>query len=158
VRCEGRLEKRGRGDMNAPRERVVVECVLYDRSRRSRLLRCARISRAQSWRKSCQPTATTTTLSNYLYSDQFQSNKMNVSGTLSFFRLFRDPSLCLPHHTMSTFNHLPIPLSRAFTKTDSGKKVDIRAVVLDKDNCFAVPKENEVYKPYTVCSTSFNVI
>ncbi|THX44217.1 HAD-superfamily phosphatase [Aureobasidium pullulans] len=74
---------------------------------------------------------------------------MNVSGTLSFFRLFRDPSLCLPHHTVSTFNHLPIPLSRAFNKADGEKKVDIRAVVLDKDNCFAVPKENEVYKSYT---------
>ncbi|CAC9894497.1 unnamed protein product, partial [Aureobasidium pullulans] len=72
---------------------------------------------------------------------------MNVSGTLSFFRLFRDPSLCLPHHTVSTFNHLPIPLSRAFNKADGEKKVDIRAVVLDKDNCFAVPKDNEVYKP-----------
>jgi phosphatidylglycerophosphatase GEP4 len=80
---------------------------------------------------------------------------MNVSGTLSFFRLFRDPSLCLPHHTVSTFNHLPIPLSRAFTKADSQKKVDIRAVVIDKDNCFAVPKENEVYKPYTVGSICF---
>lgn len=79
-----------------------------------------------------------------------QTITMNVSGTLSFFRLFRDPSLCLPHHTVSTFNHLPIPLSRAFTKADGEKKVDIRAVVLDKDNCFAVPKENEVYKPYTV--------
>jgi hypothetical protein len=81
---------------------------------------------------------------------QLSITKMNVSGTLSFFRLFRDPSLCLPHHTVSTFNHLPIPLSRAFTKSDSQKKVDIRAVVIDKDNCFAVPKENEVYKPYTV--------
>lgn len=76
---------------------------------------------------------------------------MNVSGTLSFFRLFRDPSLCLPHHTVPTFNHLPIPLSRAFNKADGEKKVDIRAVVLDKDNCFAMPKENEIYKPYTVC-------
>jgi phosphatidylglycerophosphatase GEP4 len=75
---------------------------------------------------------------------------MNVSGTLSFFRLFRDPALCLPHHTVSTFNHLPIPLSRAFSKPDVEKTVDIRAVVIDKDNCFAVPKENEVYKPYTV--------
>jgi len=75
---------------------------------------------------------------------------MNVSGTLSFFRLFGNPSLCLPHHTVPTFNHLPIPLSRAFNKVDDEKKVDIRAVVLDKDNCFAVPKENEVYKPYTV--------
>jgi phosphatidylglycerophosphatase GEP4 len=66
--------------------------------------------------------------------------------------------LCLPHHTVSTFNHLPIPLSRAFTKADNEKKVDIKAVVLDKDNCFAVPKENEVYEPYTVCSTSSNVL
>jgi hypothetical protein len=140
-------------------------CDVGSKSRQSRLLRCERESpkllATAGWserRKSCQPTATTTTLSNYLYSDQFQLNKMNVSGTLSFFRLFRDPSLCLPHHTVSTFNHLPIPLSRAFTKADGEKKVDIRAVVLDKDNCFAVPKENEVYKPYTVCSTSFNVI
>lgn len=75
---------------------------------------------------------------------------MNVSGTLNVFRLLRDPSLCLPHHTVPTFNHLPIPLCRAFTRPDNEKKVDIRAVVLDKDNCFAVPKENEVYKPYTV--------
>lgn len=75
---------------------------------------------------------------------------MNVSGTLNVFRLLRDPSLCLPHHTVPTFNHLPVPLCRAFARPDNEKKVDIRAVVLDKDNCFAVPKENEVYKPYTV--------
>lgn len=75
---------------------------------------------------------------------------MNVSGTLNFFRLLRDPSLCLPHHTVPTFNHLPVPLSRAFNRADGDKRVDIKAVVLDKDNCFAVPKENEVYKPYAV--------
>jgi phosphatidylglycerophosphatase GEP4 len=28
--------------------------------------------------------------------------------------------------------------------------VDIRAVVLDKDNCFAIPHTNEVHKPYHV--------
>jgi len=28
--------------------------------------------------------------------------------------------------------------------------VNIRAVVLDKDDCFAVPHENEVFKPYKV--------
>ena len=88
---------------------------------------------------------------------QVSTVKMNVSGTLSFFRLFRDPSLCLPHHTVSTFNHLPIPLSRAFGKAEGEKKVDIRAVVIDKDNCFAVPKENEVYKPYTVGSTRHSI-
>ncbi|KAF2688283.1 HAD-superfamily phosphatase, partial [Lentithecium fluviatile CBS 122367] len=73
---------------------------------------------------------------------------MNISGTLNVFRLIRDPTLCLPQHTVSTFNHLPVPLSKAFAKNNDGKEVDIRAVVLDKDNCFAVPHTNEVHKPY----------
>ncbi|KAL1304217.1 hypothetical protein AAFC00_000638 [Neodothiora populina] len=30
----------------------------------------------------------------------------------------------------------------------SDQKPDIRAIVLDKDNCFAVPKQNEIHKPY----------
>ncbi|OCL14032.1 HAD-superfamily phosphatase [Glonium stellatum] len=72
---------------------------------------------------------------------------MNISGTLNVFRLIRDPTLCLPHHTVSTFNHLPVPLSKAFPR-DGEKGVDIRAVVLDKDNCFAVPHANEVYALY----------
>lgn len=99
---------------------------------------------------------------------------MNLSATLSIFRLFRDPSLCLPHHTIPTFQHLPIPISQALTGDDRPSnddnnnnnssaedvekgdgdavnvhgKVDIRAVVLDKDNCFARPGENEIYPPY----------
>lgn len=71
---------------------------------------------------------------------------MNVSATLNFLRVIGKPSLCLPHATIPTFNDLPIPLSDAFGTL----KPDIRAVVLDKDDCFAVPKENVVYKPYTV--------
>ncbi|KAH3913102.1 hypothetical protein HBI56_087740 [Parastagonospora nodorum] len=76
---------------------------------------------------------------------------MNISGTLNVFRLLRDPTLCLPQHTVSTFNHLPIPLSKAFPRKDGakiGKEVDIQAVVLDKDNCFAVPHTNELHPPY----------
>ncbi|KAF2635270.1 HAD-superfamily phosphatase [Massarina eburnea CBS 473.64] len=73
---------------------------------------------------------------------------MNISGTLNVFRLIRDPALCLPQHTVSTFNHLPVPLSKAFPKKNGENEVDIRAVILDKDNCFAVPHTNEVYKPY----------
>ncbi|KAL8722968.1 MAG: hypothetical protein Q9225_000661 [Loekoesia sp. 1 TL-2023] len=69
---------------------------------------------------------------------------MNVSATLNFLRLIGKPSLCLPHATISTFNDLPVPLSDAFGRL----KPDIRAVVLDKDNCFSVPKKNVVYKPY----------
>lgn len=75
---------------------------------------------------------------------------MNLSGSLNFFRIFRDPSLCLPHHTIANFNQLPIPLNSAITRTRDGQKADIRAVVLDKDNCFAVPRQNEIYKPYKV--------
>ncbi|KAL6709121.1 hypothetical protein ACN47E_001937 [Coniothyrium glycines] len=73
---------------------------------------------------------------------------MNISGTLTFFRLLREPTLCLPQHTVSTFNHLPIPLSQAFPKKDGAKEVDIRAVVLDKDNCFAIPHTDEIHTPY----------
>lgn len=80
---------------------------------------------------------------------------MNVSATLNLFRLIRDPSLCLPQATISTFNHLPIPVSKAFVSSAKGKEPDIRAVVLDKDNCFAWPKENTVYKPYNVWAISF---
>ncbi|OAG02041.1 HAD-superfamily phosphatase [Paraphaeosphaeria sporulosa] len=73
---------------------------------------------------------------------------MNISGTLNVFRLIREPALCLPQHTVSTFNHLPVPLSKAFPRKDGEKEVDIKAVVLDKDNCFAIPHTNEVHKPY----------
>lgn len=79
-----------------------------------------------------------------------KSAQMNISATVNIFRLFRDPSLCLPQHTVSTFNQLPIPLSSAFSGKDGEKGPDIRAVVLDKDNCFAVPKENRIYEPYNV--------
>jgi phosphatidylglycerophosphatase GEP4 len=79
---------------------------------------------------------------------------MNLSGTLNAFKLLREPSLCLPHHTISTFNQLPIPLSKAFAERGE-KQPDIRAVVLDKDNCFAIPHQNEVYKPYNVRSLDF---
>lgn len=73
---------------------------------------------------------------------------LNVSATLNIFRVFANPSLCLPHATISTFNDLPIPLNKAFEK--HGEKVDIKAVVLDKDDCFATPHSNEVYEPYRV--------
>jgi len=84
----------------------------------------------------------------------FGTLSMNVSATFNVFRLLRDPSLCLPHHTVPNFSHLPVPLSKAFARPDGSNKVDIRAVVLDKDNCFAIPKHNEVHKPYMVSNIS----
>jgi hypothetical protein len=79
----------------------------------------------------------------------------NVSATLNVFRVLVRPGLCLPHATVSTFDNLPVPLNRAFEKYG---KVDIRAVVLDKDDCFARPNENEVYKPYRVGERSHNIL
>ena len=46
---------------------------------------------------------------------------------------------------VSTFDQLPIPLT-------SKTWPDIKAVVLDKDNCFAVNRGIYVYKPYKVGS------
>lgn len=74
-------------------------------------------------------------------------NTFNVSAVLNVFRLVVKPDLCLPQATVSTFNSVPIPLNSAFGKY---KNVDIKAVVLDKDNCFAYPNSNEVHKPYEV--------
>lgn len=68
---------------------------------------------------------------------------MNIPAILSLARVARRPALCLPHHTITTFDHLPLPLSEAFSDAQE-KPVDIRAVVLDKDNCFAAPQSDEI--------------
>lgn len=75
---------------------------------------------------------------------------MNVSASLNIFKLVYKPSLCLPHATVSTFNDLPVPLCKAFAGFNHGHDPDIRAVVLDKDDCFARPLENVIYKPYYI--------
>lgn len=71
---------------------------------------------------------------------------LNLSASLNIFKLLANPSLCLPHAAISTFKDLPIPLDSAFQR--KGGEVNIKAVVLDKDDCFAVPETNEVHKPY----------
>lgn len=78
---------------------------------------------------------------------------MNVSGTLNVFKLVTNPTLCLPHHAIATFDQLPIPLSIALTsksrhENEKPKPADIRAVVLDKDNCFAKPHHTTIHEPY----------
>ena len=73
---------------------------------------------------------------------------MNLSGIFNAFKLLKKPQLCLPHLTISTFDQLPIPLL-------SKKWPNIKAIVLDKDNCFAVNRGIYVYKPYKVGSSFF---
>ena len=65
----------------------------------------------------------------------------NLSATLNALRILKSPTLLCPQLTIPTFDHLPIPLSTTL-------KADIRAVILDKDNCFAVPHSKEVYPAY----------
>lgn len=77
---------------------------------------------------------------------------LNLSASLNIFKLLANPSLCLPHATISTFKDLPIPLDSAFKR--KGVDVNIKAVVLDKDDCFAVPETSEVHKPYQVLPVS----
>jgi phosphatidylglycerophosphatase GEP4 len=69
---------------------------------------------------------------------------LNLNGFFNVFRCLASPSLCLPHATVSTFNDLPIPLDKAF-KARKEKPV-IKAVVLDKDDCFAYPDSNVVFE------------
>jgi phosphatidylglycerophosphatase GEP4 len=78
---------------------------------------------------------------------------MNISGTFNVLRLLINPALCLPHHTVATFDQLPVPLSSAFHRAakrtgDRDTRPDIKAVVLDKDNCFAIPHTNEIHAAY----------
>ena len=72
----------------------------------------------------------------------------NLSASFNVTKLFFKPSLCLPHYSVSTFNDLPIPLDKGLLK--NGRKSHIKAVVLDKDDCFAYPDAREVYEPYKV--------
>ncbi|RYP29134.1 hypothetical protein DL767_006904 [Monosporascus sp. MG133] len=71
---------------------------------------------------------------------------LNLSGFLNVFRLLAKPSLCLPHATVPTFGDLPSPLENAFET--SPKKPVIKAVVLDKDDCFAYPDTSGIHPPY----------
>lgn len=76
---------------------------------------------------------------------------MNLSGTLSFFKFLVNLPLGLPHATVNSFRDIPVEISKILIAANAGKPPDIRAIVLDKDNCFAKAKENVVYEPYQVC-------
>ncbi|RDA92376.1 hypothetical protein CP533_4426 [Ophiocordyceps camponoti-saundersi (nom. inval.)] len=70
----------------------------------------------------------------------------NLSASFNVWRLLFKPGICLPHHTAATFNDLPIPLDAVLR--GNGREASIKAVVLDKDDCFASPNTNQVYEPY----------
>jgi phosphatidylglycerophosphatase GEP4 len=86
---------------------------------------------------------------------------MNLSGTINAFRLFYAPKLARPHVILDTFNDLNFPLSKCITTNiRQNYRVDIpppdiRAVVIDKDNCFAEPHSLKIWPEYKVYSVIF---
>ena len=77
----------------------------------------------------------------------------NLSGTLGALSLIFRPSQCLPQAVVRNFNELPLPLSKAFSQDEKRfGTVNIRAVVLDKDDCFARPGETEIANEFKVCN------
>lgn len=72
----------------------------------------------------------------------------NLSASFNVLRILFKPGICLPHHTVPTFGDLPIPLDKALQW--EGRSAQIKAVVLDKDDCFAYPHTNEVHNDYKV--------
>ncbi|KAG5513679.1 hypothetical protein PMAC_000717 [Pneumocystis sp. 'macacae'] len=77
---------------------------------------------------------------------------MNIKAIFpSICALFR-PSLLLPHITVETFAHIPNHLSNSLKNSVKWPHlhldVDIRAIVIDKDNCISIPKKLELYNAY----------
>ncbi|KAI5816281.1 mitochondrial PGP phosphatase-domain-containing protein [Pyronema omphalodes] len=64
---------------------------------------------------------------------------LNLTATFTLLRALKNPSILVPHLTIPTFNQLPIPLFPG---------EDVRAVVLDKDNCFAAPRTDVIWPEY----------
>ncbi|CCJ30982.1 unnamed protein product [Pneumocystis jirovecii] len=77
---------------------------------------------------------------------------MNIGAILpSICALFR-PSLLIPHITVGTFADIPDHLSSSLKNSIKSPHfhldVDIRAIVIDKDNCISIPKKLELYDAY----------
>jgi hypothetical protein len=81
---------------------------------------------------------------------------MNLSGTINTFRLLYAPRLARPHVVLNQFSELTFPLGKCIAqnvKKNYGIDVpepDIRAIVIDKDNCIARPHALEVWPAYKV--------
>ncbi|KAK9247615.1 mitochondrial PGP phosphatase [Lipomyces tetrasporus] len=73
-------------------------------------------------------------------------SSFNFSATMHVFYLLTQPQHLIPALRIPTFADLPIPLSHALST--GGIRPDIRALVLDKDNCFAAPDSSVIYPAY----------
>ncbi|KAG7193885.1 uncharacterized protein KQ657_005083 [Scheffersomyces spartinae] len=65
----------------------------------------------------------------------------NLSATLNVGRLAYNPSLCLPHLVIPTFEEFPVPLII--------RNHHIKAIVFDKDNCIAKDHDDKLWPQYS---------
>ena len=67
-------------------------------------------------------------------------------GQLRPFMGVLKPRMFMPHAAVHPFSGLPLPLSKLAVK----QKLDIRSVVLDLDDTFALPHTNQIFPAYKV--------
>lgn len=78
---------------------------------------------------------------------------MNLVGTVYGIAAIFRPSRLIPSLTVDEFSDIPLDIAAALTKAknqgqDTSQLLDIRALVVDKDNCFAEPYAQEVWPRY----------
>lgn len=78
---------------------------------------------------------------------------MNLSGTLNAWRAVMTPRLVRPHVVVPQFSDITFPLSKFIAANVKGRwgidvQPDIRAVVIDKDNCIAKAKSLDLVEDY----------
>lgn len=76
----------------------------------------------------------------------FLSNLPALRLTIAY--ALHDPASLLPHSTIPTFLHLPVPVSKGLPLTAKGTKPKIRALVIDKDNTLCPPETSELHPAY----------
>lgn len=82
-----------------------------------------------------------TTYKDVVITTQTIMTAFNLSATINILRLLTNPQLCMPHIIVPTFNNLAIPI-----QNPNG---EIKAIVLDKDNCFAKNHDDKVWPEYS---------
>src|SRR5262245_30390659 len=81
---------------------------------------------------------------------------MNLSGTVNAFRVLYAPRLSRPHVILHQFSDITFPLGQCIRRNVKERygidspAPDIRAVVIDKDNCIALPHSLEIWPAYKV--------
>lgn len=75
---------------------------------------------------------------------------MNLPGLVQGLACVFRPSRLLPSITVDEFSDLPQNIADALKQVIRDEKIDIRALVLDKDNCFARPLTTEIWPKYQV--------